>query len=77
MEHYSEDPDNFEDEIADLIDLRTSMRTPARNDDGLNLLLEYYGQLYFVDHRFFPPDRQLNIHFHWLVMKLAISRSTI
>ncbi|XP_039255270.2 rhophilin-2-B-like [Styela clava] len=65
LEHYSEDPDNFDDEIADLIDLRNSIRTPARSNDGVSLLLEYFSQLYFIDYRFFPPNLQLRIHFHW------------
>lgn len=43
------------------------MRTPSRNEAGLELLMEYYNQLYFFDSRFFPPNRSLGVFFHWLV----------
>ncbi len=41
------------------------MRTPSRNEAGLELLMEYYNQLCFLDQRFFSPHRSLGIHFHW------------
>lgn len=41
------------------------MRTPSRNEAGLELLMEYYSQLYFLDTRFFPPNRHLGVFFHW------------
>lgn len=43
------------------------MRTPSRNEAGLELLMEYYNQLYFLDSRFFPPTKSLGVFFHWLV----------
>uniref|UniRef100_A0A3Q2YPL2 Rhophilin Rho GTPase binding protein 1 n=1 Tax=Hippocampus comes TaxID=109280 RepID=A0A3Q2YPL2_HIPCM len=47
------------------MDLRQAMRTPSRNQTGLDLLMEYYNQLYYLDQRFFPPHRNLGVHFHW------------
>ncbi|NXV09570.1 RHPN1 protein, partial [Cettia cetti] len=44
---------------------RQAMRTPSRNEAGLELLMEYYNQLYFLDSRFFPPTKTLGIFFHW------------
>lgn len=41
------------------------MRTPSRNQAGLELLMEYYNQMYYLDQRFFPPHRNLGVHFHW------------
>ncbi|XP_058278882.1 rhophilin-1 isoform X7 [Hirundo rustica] len=44
---------------------RQAMRTPSRNEAGLELLMEYYNQLYFLDSRFFPPTKTLGVFFHW------------
>lgn len=41
------------------------MRTPLRDTTGVSLLFRYYNQLYFVERRFFPPDRSLGIYFEW------------
>ncbi|KAE8599844.1 hypothetical protein XENTR_v10017352 [Xenopus tropicalis] len=41
------------------------MRTPSRSDAGIELLMEYYNQLYFLDNRFFPPNKPLGVFFHW------------
>ena len=65
LEHYSEDGAEYEDEIAELMDIRRAMRTPTRDNNGIALLFEYYNQLYFVERRFFPPDRSLGIFFEW------------
>ena len=65
LEHYSEDGAEYEDEIAELMDIRQAMRTPIRDQHGIALLFEYYNQLYFVERRFFPPDRSLGIFFEW------------
>ncbi|XP_054276992.1 rhophilin-2-like isoform X2 [Macrosteles quadrilineatus] len=65
LEHYSEDGTNYEDAIAELMDLRQAMRTPHRDATGVALLFQYYNQLYFVERRFFPPDRSLGIYFEW------------
>ncbi|XP_030409777.1 rhophilin-1 isoform X1 [Gopherus evgoodei] len=64
-EHYGEDGISFEKEIKELMELRQAMRTPSRNEAGLELLMEYYNQLYFLDNRFFPPNKNLGIFFHW------------
>lgn len=42
-----------------------AMRTPERDESGVALLFEYFNQLYFIDRRFFPPDRSLGIYFEW------------
>ncbi|KAG8326368.1 Rhophilin-2 [Homalodisca vitripennis] len=42
-----------------------AMRTPHRDGSGVALLFQYYNQLYFVERRFFPPDRSLGIYFEW------------
>ena len=42
-----------------------AMRTPSRNQAGLELLMEYYNQMYYLDQRFFPLHRNLGVHFHW------------
>lgn len=41
------------------------MRTPSRNEAGLELLIEYYNQLYFLEQRFFHPGNMLAVQFHW------------
>ena len=66
LEHYSEDGTNYENQLAELMDIRQAMRTPTRDNNGIALLFEYYNQLYFVERRFFPPDRSLGIYFEWL-----------
>ncbi|XP_022441541.1 rhophilin-2 [Delphinapterus leucas] len=65
LEHYSEDSYLYEDEIADLMDLRQACRTPSRDEAGVELLLSYFIQLGFVESRFFPPTRQMGILFTW------------
>ncbi|XP_029606446.1 rhophilin-1 isoform X1 [Salmo trutta] len=64
-EHYREDSSLFEKETKEFMELRQAMRTPSRNEAGLELLIEYYNQLYYLDQRFFPPHRTLGVHFHW------------
>ncbi|XP_032428807.1 rhophilin-1 [Xiphophorus hellerii] len=64
-EHYREDSSLYDKEIKEMIELRQAMRTPSRNQAGLELLMEYYNQLYYVDQRFFSSHRNLGIHFHW------------
>ncbi|XP_066142367.1 rhophilin-1 isoform X3 [Euwallacea fornicatus] len=65
LEHYSEDANKYEDAIADFMDTRQAMRTPLRDSTGIGLLFRYYNQLYYVERRFFPPDRSLGIYFEW------------
>ncbi|KAL1022725.1 hypothetical protein UPYG_G00031520 [Umbra pygmaea] len=64
-EHYGEDSSLFDKEINEFMELRQAMRTPSRNQAGLELLVEYYNQLYYLEQRFFPPHRTLGVHFHW------------
>lgn len=65
LEHYSEDGNRYEEVISELMDLRQAMRTPLRDHSGISLLFQYYNQLYYVERRFFPPDRSLGIYFEW------------
>ncbi|XP_045191422.1 rhophilin-2-B-like [Mercenaria mercenaria] len=65
LEHYSEAADSYNSELQDLQELRLALRTPQRNDSGVELLMEYYNQLYFLEKRFFPADRKIPIMFHW------------
>ncbi|TKS74931.1 Rhophilin-1 GTP-Rho-binding protein 1 [Collichthys lucidus] len=64
-EHYGEDCSLYDKEIKELMELRQAMRTPSRNQAGLELLMEYYNQMYYLDQRFFPLHRNLGVHFHW------------
>uniref|UniRef100_I3LZS9 Rhophilin-2 n=1 Tax=Ictidomys tridecemlineatus TaxID=43179 RepID=I3LZS9_ICTTR len=65
LEHYSEDGYLYEDEIADLMDLRQACRTPSRDAAGIELLMSYFIQLGFVESRFFPHTRQMGLLFTW------------
>ncbi|XP_053617928.1 rhophilin-2 isoform X3 [Plodia interpunctella] len=65
LEHYSEDAAAYEDAISDFMDMRQAMRTPVRSTAGVALLFKYYNQLYFIERRFFPPDRSLGVYFEW------------
>ncbi|XP_022096108.1 rhophilin-1-like [Acanthaster planci] len=65
LEHYSEDGADYEQEIQEFMELRQAMRTPKRTSEGVDLLFEYYNQLYFVENRFFPPDRHTSIYLTW------------
>ncbi|CAH2056898.1 unnamed protein product, partial [Iphiclides podalirius] len=65
LEHYSEDAAAYEDAISDFMDMRQAMRTPVRSTVGVALLFKYYNQLYFIERRFFPPDRSLGVYFEW------------
>ncbi|KAM3876724.1 rhophilin-2 [Diretmus argenteus] len=65
LEHYSEDGNSFEDEIADLMDLRQACRTPSRSEAGMELLAKYFSHLPLLESRFFSPTRQTGIFFTW------------
>ncbi|XP_067854310.1 rhophilin-2 [Heptranchias perlo] len=65
QEHYSEDPSEYEDKILDVMDLRQAVRTPSRNELGVELLTTYYNQLNFLESRFFLPNRHLGLFFTW------------
>nr|XP_029710552.1 rhophilin-2 isoform X1 [Aedes albopictus] len=65
LEHYSEDSSVYEDAIADITDTRQAAKTPTRDVQGVALLFRYYNLLYYVERRFFPPDRSLGVYFEW------------
>ncbi|XP_048000943.1 rhophilin-2-B isoform X4 [Leguminivora glycinivorella] len=65
LEHYSEDASAHEEAISDFMDMRQAIRTPVRSTAGVALLFKYYNQLYFIERRFFPPDRSLGVYFEW------------
>ncbi|CBY11908.1 unnamed protein product [Oikopleura dioica] len=65
LEHYSDEGSKYEPEIAELNSLREGTQTPTRDEEGIDLLFEYYNQLYFIDNRFFPPSRPLGIYLAW------------
>ncbi|KAM8718983.1 hypothetical protein ACLKA7_011650 [Drosophila subpalustris] len=65
LEHYSEEPSMYMDAIADMTDTRQASKTPSRDDHGVALLFRYYNLLYYVERRFFPPDRNLGVYFEW------------
>uniref|UniRef100_A0A670ZU44 Rhophilin-2 n=1 Tax=Pseudonaja textilis TaxID=8673 RepID=A0A670ZU44_PSETE len=65
LEHYNEDGAEYENEIADLMDLRQACRTPSRDESGVEMLMSYYVQLGFVENRFFSPSRNLGILYTW------------
>lgn len=64
-EHFEEDGTSYETEIQELEDLRQAMRTPSRDEVGLDLLAAYYSQLCFLDARFFSAARSPRLLFHW------------
>ncbi|XP_037725894.1 rhophilin-2-A isoform X1 [Drosophila subpulchrella] len=65
LEHYSEEPSMYIDAIADMTDTRQASKTPSRDALGVALLFRYYNTLYYVERRFFPPDRNLGVYFEW------------
>ncbi|XP_075045295.1 rhophilin-2 [Mixophyes fleayi] len=65
LEHYSEDGADYENELADLMDLRQACRTPSRDETGIELLVSYFQQLGFLENRFFPSSRNMGILFTW------------
>uniref|UniRef100_A0A3Q3WUW7 Uncharacterized protein n=1 Tax=Mola mola TaxID=94237 RepID=A0A3Q3WUW7_MOLML len=52
-------------EVDFTVSIQQAMRTPSRNQAGLELLMEYYNQMYYLDQRFFPLHRNLGVHFHY------------
>ncbi|KAI4830248.1 hypothetical protein KUCAC02_001894 [Chaenocephalus aceratus] len=65
LEHYSEDGKCFEDEIAELMDLRQACRTPSRDEAGVELMAKYSSHLPLMESRFFSPSRPTGIFFTW------------
>ncbi|POI29305.1 hypothetical protein CIB84_006946, partial [Bambusicola thoracicus] len=73
LEHYSEDSSEYEDEIADLMDLRQACRTPSRDEAGIEMLMSYFLQLGFIENRFFPPTRHMGVLFTCLLIGMELS----
>ncbi|XP_057697454.1 rhophilin-2 isoform X1 [Corythoichthys intestinalis] len=65
ISHYNEDGASYEDELADLMDLRQSCRTPSRSEAGVELLAKYFNHLPLVESRFFSPTHHSGIFFTW------------
>ncbi|XP_072136116.1 rhophilin-2 [Mobula birostris] len=65
QKHYGENPDDFEDQIFDLMDLRQATRTPSRSEAGVDLLTSYYSQLSLLETRFFLSSRHPGLFFTW------------
>uniref|UniRef100_A0A674CMU2 Rhophilin, Rho GTPase binding protein 2 n=1 Tax=Salmo trutta TaxID=8032 RepID=A0A674CMU2_SALTR len=65
LEHYSEDGSSFEEEIADLMDLRQACRTPSRNDAGIETLAKYFSHMPLLESRFFSASRPMGVFFTW------------
>ena len=67
--HYYEDGEEYEEPLAELMDLRQATRTPTRDSHGVNLLFQYYNHLHFVERRFFTSEKNCgNLHFEWYVV---------
>ena len=65
-DHYHEDGEEYEDSLAELMDLRQAMRTPTRDSHGISLLFQYYNHLHFVERRFFSQGiNNCSMHFEW------------
>ena len=52
---------------ADTVLCCQAVQTPVRTETGVELLVNYYCQLYFIDKRFFPPDSRTYIQLEWWV----------
>ena len=63
--HYHENGDEHEDSIAELMDIRQSMRSPVRDSAGIAHLFQYYNQLDFVEKRFFSAEGCVGLCFVW------------
>lgn len=64
--HQSTVPDAFRPQAT---------RTPVRSSAGVALLFKYYNQLYYIERRFFPPDRSLGVYFEWFDSLTGTSQS--
>lgn len=47
------------------INMVQAVRTPERSPAGVELLMEYYNQLNYLDKRFFSGRRNMPVYFHW------------
>ncbi|KAK2187708.1 hypothetical protein NP493_156g02002 [Ridgeia piscesae] len=64
-EHYHENSQGYTEALQQITDLRQAVQTPVRTETGVELLVNYYCQLYFIDKRFFPPDSRTYIQLEW------------
>ena len=64
-ENYHESGTLYSREITEISEIRQACRTPMRTEAGIQLLFEYYNQLYFFDRRFFSPEKNPNIFLEW------------
>jgi hypothetical protein len=63
---YGDDPEQFNDECAQLNRLRQDMRGAGQDSAaGRDLLYRYYGQLEFLDLRFPIDENHIKISFTW------------
>ncbi|XP_054625777.1 rhophilin-2 isoform X4 [Dunckerocampus dactyliophorus] len=65
VSHYNEDGTSFEDEIADLMDLRQACRTPSRTEVGVELLAKYFNHLPLIESRFISQSHHSGLFFTW------------
>ncbi|XP_063716167.1 rhophilin-2-like [Symsagittifera roscoffensis] len=66
MEHYGENPKDFEKELDEYFALRTQTLNPPRTESGLKVLKEYFNHLFYIECRFFKSEFRSNgIHFSW------------
>ncbi|KAM5280706.1 rhophilin-1 [Ctenodactylus gundi] len=63
--HFGEDSATYEAEMRELESLRQAVRTPSRDEAGLQLLAAYYNQLCILEARFFSPTRSPGLLFQW------------
>uniref|UniRef100_T1ISB1 Rhophilin n=1 Tax=Strigamia maritima TaxID=126957 RepID=T1ISB1_STRMM len=61
-DHYYENGNKYDDSIQDFRDIRQAMRTPMRDQSGINLLFEYYNHLHYIERRFFSSDKSLGVY---------------
>lgn len=71
--NYHESGTLYYKEIGELSEIRQACRTPVRTDAGIQLLFEYYNQLYFVERRFFAGATSPNLFMEWYVLCLPPS----
>ena len=65
LEHYSENPENYEKQIEELVEVRRKSLKPIRSNLGINTIKSYFNQLYFLETRFFEGERSNAVHFSW------------
>jgi tyrosine-protein phosphatase non-receptor type 23 len=64
--HYQENPENYQKEMSDLLQLRDSALNASRDFMGLNLLKKYYHQLQLLSNRFpMKSTEECETEFSW------------